>query len=51
MPGEILEEDKMEKNPDFQIAQWKFQLETSAGKNDAITMTSLLEAIKTNGKI
>lgn len=50
MPGEILEEDRMEKNPDFQIAQWKFLLQTEDFKNDKATMTSLLEAIKSNGK-
>jgi hypothetical protein len=49
MPGEILEEDKMEKNPDFQIAQWKFHLETPESKNDSTITKALFEAIKTNG--
>ncbi|GAU96143.1 hypothetical protein RvY_07631 [Ramazzottius varieornatus] len=48
MPGEILEEDRMEKNPDFQMAQWKFLLQTEDFKNDKATITSLLEAIKSN---
>ncbi|XP_055354156.1 26S proteasome non-ATPase regulatory subunit 6-like [Paramacrobiotus metropolitanus] len=41
-------EDKVEKNPDFQIAQWLFLLKTDQFKNDSAVKNSLMEAIKAN---
>lgn len=51
MPAELLDEEKIEKNPDFQLSQWLFLLKTDESKTDVKTKSSLMEAIQTNGNL
>ena len=48
MPVEDLEEQGLEKNPNLELAQWRFLLNTDQYKNDAKVKTDLLEAIKSD---
>ena len=50
MPIENLEEQGLEKNPDFDLAQWKFLLETSKYKNASDIKTKMLQSIEANSK-
>ena len=49
MPLENLEEEGLEKNPNLQLAQWRFMLTTDRYKGDVSTKESILEAIKADG--
>lgn len=46
MPIENFEEEGLAKNPDLQLAQWKFVLSTDKYKNDNGIKAQLMEAIK-----
>ncbi|KAK2183012.1 hypothetical protein NP493_328g05013 [Ridgeia piscesae] len=46
MPLENLEDEGLEKNPDLQLAQWKFLLTTDKYKNDRKIKNDLLDAVK-----
>jgi len=46
MPIENLEEEGLEKNPNFDHAQWKFLLETQRYKNDSNIKKKLLEVVE-----
>ena len=46
MPVENLEESGLEKNPNLQLAQWRFLLKTDKNKNDEKMKNDLLQAIK-----
>uniref|UniRef100_A0A8W8LYS5 26S proteasome non-ATPase regulatory subunit 6 n=1 Tax=Magallana gigas TaxID=29159 RepID=A0A8W8LYS5_MAGGI len=48
MPIENLEEEGLEKNPNFEHAQWKFLLETDKYKNDVEIKKKLLAAVEAN---
>ena len=48
MPIENLEEEGLEKNPNFEHAQSKFLLETDKYKNDVEIKKKLLVAIESN---
>lgn len=50
MPIENLEEEGLEKNPNFEHAQWKFLLETAKYKNDVEIKKKLLAAVEGNSK-
>lgn len=50
MPIENLEEEGLEKNPNFEHAQWKFLLETDKYKNDVEIKKKLLAAVEANCK-
>jgi 26S proteasome regulatory subunit N7 len=50
MPVENFEEEGLAKNPDLQLAQWKYMLSTDTYKNDNTIKSQLLEAIKAGGK-
>lgn len=50
MPIENLEEEGLEKNPNFEHAQWKFLLETDKYKNDVEIKKKLLAAVESNCK-
>uniref|UniRef100_A0A0K8TMF9 26S proteasome non-ATPase regulatory subunit 6 n=1 Tax=Tabanus bromius TaxID=304241 RepID=A0A0K8TMF9_TABBR len=46
MPMENLEEQGLEKNPNLELAQWKFLLTLGEYRNDSALKAKLLEAIK-----
>ena len=50
MPVENLEEQGLEKNPNLELAQWKYLLTTDKYKNDTKIKTNLLKAIETDSK-
>lgn len=50
MPIENLEEEGLEKNPNFEHAQCKFLLETDKYKNDVEIKKKLLAAVEANCK-
>jgi len=50
MPLENLEEDGLEKNPNLELAQWKFLLSLKEHKDDQSLKTRLLDAIKADSK-
>ena len=50
MPVENLEEQGLEKNPNLELAQWKYLLTTDKYKNDAKIRTNLLKAIEADSK-
>ena len=50
MPLENLEEEGLEKNPDLQLAQWRFLLTTDKYKNDRQIKNDLLDAVKEDSK-
>ena len=50
MPLENLEDEGLEKNPDLQLAQWRFLLTTEKHKNDRKIKNDLLDAIKEESK-
>ena len=51
MPVENLEEEGLPKNPNLELAQLKFRLESTKHKNDEAAKSKLLEAIKADSKI
>ena len=51
MPVENLEEEGLPKNPNLELAQLKFHLESPKHKNDEAAKSTLLEAIKEDSKI
>ena len=50
MPIENLEEEGLEKNPDLQIAQWRFTLVYVDGVDKEEVKKKLLSSIKENSK-
>ena len=48
MPAENLEEESLAKNPNLQLAQWKFMLTTETHKNDSQIAGNLMAEIKEN---
>ena len=50
MPVENLEEEGLEKNPNLQLAQWKFQLTTDKYKNDDVLRKDLCDLIRKSRK-
>lgn len=50
MPAENLEEQGLEKNPNLELAQWKYLLTTDKYKNDTKIRTNLLKAIEADSK-
>ena len=48
MPVENLEEESLTRNPNLELAQWKFLLTTDQHKNDVHIRDQLLNAIKEN---
>ena len=50
MPAENLEEQGLEKNPNLDIAQWRFMLSLEQYKNDEKLVKKLMEAIETESK-
>ena len=51
MPVENLEEEGLPKNPNLEIAQWRYTLTAPHGVNKEETTTKLLNAIKENSKL
>jgi len=49
MPLENFEEEGLEKNPNLELAQWKFMLLTEKYKNDGDIKAKLLDAVKADG--
>lgn len=49
MPVENFEEEGLAKNPDLQLAQWKFMLSTDKYKNDNSIKAQLTEGMKAGG--
>uniref|UniRef100_T1JEI6 Oxysterol-binding protein n=1 Tax=Strigamia maritima TaxID=126957 RepID=T1JEI6_STRMM len=49
MPLENLEEEGLAKNPNLELAQWKFLLTLDTHKNDLTLKNKLLDAIKRDG--
>ena len=49
MPIENLEEEGLPKNPNLQLAQWKFLLTTDRYKDDKEIKQKLLDFLKENG--
>jgi len=49
MPLENFEEEGLAKNPNLELAQWKFMLSTEKYRNDSDTKAKLLEAVKAGG--
>ena len=50
MPVENLEEEGLPKNPNLEIAQWKFTLVNPDGVDKDDAKKKLMDAIKENGK-
>lgn len=50
MPVENLEEEGLEKNPNYELAQWKFLLQTPKYKNDKEIKTKILKFAEENSK-
>jgi len=46
MPLENFEEEGLAKNPNLELAQWKFMLLSEQYKNDVDIKTKLLDAVK-----
>lgn len=46
MPLENFEEEGLAKNPNLELAQWKFMLLSEQYKNDGDIKTKLLDAVK-----
>lgn len=46
MPQENREEEGLAKNPDLQLAQWKFLLMTDKYKNDADIRKKIMEKVQ-----
>ena len=51
MPVENLEEQGLEKNPNLELAQWKYLLSTEKYKNNAKLKTNLLKAVEADSKL
>lgn len=51
MPVENLEEEGLPKNPNLELAAWRFTLTNPDGKNKVDAKKRLLEAVKENGKL
>ena len=51
MPIENLEEEGLPKNPNLQLAQWKFLLTTDRYKDDKEIKQKLLDFLKENGSL
>ena len=49
MPVENLEEEGLPKNPNLELAAWRFTLTNPDGKNKVDAKKRLLEAVKENG--
>ena len=49
MPLENFEEEGLAKNPNLELAQWKFMLLTEQYKNDSEIKAKLLDAVKADG--
>ena len=49
MPIENLEEEGLAKNPNLQLAQWRFLLLTDTYKNDKEIKEKTIDFIKENG--
>jgi len=49
MPVENLEEEGLPKNPNLELAAWRFTLNNPEGKDKEDAKKRLLEAIKENG--
>ena len=49
MPLENFEEEGLAKNPNLELAQWKFMLSTEQYKNDSDIKAKLLDAVKAGG--
>lgn len=50
MPLENLEEQGLEKNPNLELAQWKFLLGTDQFQNDKKIKNDLMKAIEDDSK-
>ena len=50
MPAENLEHEGLAKNPNLELAQYKFYLTLDQHKNDASVKQKLMEAICSDGK-
>ena len=50
MPAENLEEEGLPKNPNLDLAQWRFLLRLPDKKNDRQVKDDLLTAIKTDSE-
>jgi 26S proteasome regulatory subunit N7 len=50
MPAENMEEQGLEKNPNLDLAQWKFLLTTAEHKNNKELKAKLLDAIEADSK-
>ena len=51
MPVENLEEEGLPKNPNLEIAQWRYTLTAPHGVNKEETTTKLFSAIKENSEL
>ncbi len=51
MPAENLEHEGLAKNPNLELAQYKFYLTLDQHKNDASVKQKLMEAICSDGKL
>mgnify|MGYP000020054539 FL=1 len=51
MPVENLEEEGLPKNPNLELAAWRFTLTNPDGKSKVDAKKRLLEAVKENGKL
>ena len=51
MPLENFEEEGLAKNPNLELAQWKFILLTDQYKNDREIKAKLMDAVKTGGTV
>ena len=51
MPVENLEDEGLPKNPNLEIAQWRYSLTAPHGVNKGETATKLLNSIKENSKL
>lgn len=49
MPAENLEHEGLAKNPNLELAQWKYLLSTDKHKNNSEIQTKLMDAIKADG--
>ena len=49
MPLENFEEEGLAKNPNLELAQWKFMMSTEQHKNDSDIKAKLLDAVKAGG--
>jgi 26S proteasome regulatory subunit N7 len=51
MPVENLEQEGLAKNPNLELAQFKFLLSSQQHKNDAELKQKLMDAIKADGNL